>query len=167
MTWKPIPGFSSQLVSDTGLVRSLPNSQHNGIVRKTQINQFGYWTVSGMRRDSGKPITLSVHRAVALAFIPNPDNKPEVSHKDGVRAHNWASNLEWCTSSESRKHAVERGTSYRGELNSQAKLNRTNVREIRQLYAQGLRPLRAIGDRYGVQSSAIRQVVTGRTWGYV
>lgn len=46
---------------------------------------------------NGKPIGRYVHRLVAQAYIPNPDNLPVINHKDEVPYHNWITNLEWCT----------------------------------------------------------------------
>lgn len=60
-------------------------------------------------RVNGKHKGISVHRAVALAFIPNPENKPDVNHKDGQKQNNHVSNLEWMTRGENMRHAKNTG----------------------------------------------------------
>ena len=63
----------------------------------------------GLALGNGVQKRCRVHRLVAIAFIPNPDNKPYVNHKDGNRSNNHVSNLEWVTASENAIHARETG----------------------------------------------------------
>lgn len=94
--WKNIPNYENRYqVSNLGNVKSLLKSS-DGIILKPTINKHGYNTVC-LRKD-GKGKTLLVHRLVALAFIPNPNNFNVVNHKDENRLNNCVSNLEWCTS---------------------------------------------------------------------
>lgn len=72
-----------------------------------QQNHKGYLRITLSKENSIK--TFSVHRLVALMFIPNPENKPEVNHKWGVKTDNKASELEWNTTSENMKHAYKTG----------------------------------------------------------
>lgn len=68
-----------------------------------QENNKGYLFVSA--HENGRRKNLLIHRLVAQAFIPNPENKPEINHIDGNPHNNRVDNLEWVTSSENRKHA--------------------------------------------------------------
>ena len=62
----------------------------------TATGSEGCYRIVCLSKD-GKAKSLFVHRLIALTYIPNPDNLPQVNHKDKVKDHNWADNLEWCT----------------------------------------------------------------------
>ena len=97
--WRPIVGFPDYLISDFGRVKSLSRDykygSHGDLILKISFRKNGYGKVD-LYRDR-KAFTKSIHRLVAEAFIPNPNNLPEVNHKDEDKANNFASNLEWCT----------------------------------------------------------------------
>jgi hypothetical protein len=76
--------------------------------KKLSVGKTGRYARCTLSKD-GSPKSYSVHRLVALAFIPNPLNLPQVNHKDGNKFNNHYSNLEWCTSSDNTKHAYDTG----------------------------------------------------------
>ena len=92
--WKEITGYSdySELyhISSHGRVRSV----RSGKIMKGSIDRYGYHYV---KLSNSKQIKAKVHRLVALAFLPNPDNLPFINHKDEVNTNNHIDNLEWCT----------------------------------------------------------------------
>ena len=75
--------------------------------KKPSDNGKGYMII--ILSKEGKNYKRYVHRLVAMAFIPNPENKPTVNHKDGNKCNNHVDNLEWATYKEQAKHAMETG----------------------------------------------------------
>ena len=78
-----------------------------------------------------------VHRAVAEAFIPNPEGKPQVNHKDGNTFNNAVDNLEWATPMENTQHAVLNGLALSGEACPWSKLTEADVRGACELISRG------------------------------
>lgn len=146
--WKPVVGYEGLYeVSNFGRVKSL----RRGIIMKLQINQDGYPYV-GLFRD-GKPKMKTVHRLVALAFLENPQNYPEVNHIDEVKHHNNVENLEWCT----HKHNLTCGTVL--QRNEESNLRRRFVCvETGKIY----RSQRRCAEEIGVSRVAITNALSGR-----
>lgn len=106
--WKPIKGYEGLYeVSSFGRVKSHRQKKGDAI-RKCAVNSKGYYQLILMCKTHMEK-TITVHRLVAQAFIPNPDNKPYVNHKDGNKLNNAVSNLEWCTARENSVHAIQTG----------------------------------------------------------
>lgn len=108
-----------------------------------------------------------IHRLLAEAFIPNPENKPQINHKDGNRRNNALDNLEWCTQSENNKHAHVTGLNIppRGEKKRNAKLTAEKVREIRAL--KGRLSQAEIGLRFGIAQQYVTKIQRGERWGWL
>ena len=92
--WKPVVGYEGHYqVSNFGRVKSIKFGKE--IILKQHINiKGGYYYVCLLK--NGKHKNYYVHRLVAQAFLPNPNNLPEVNHKDECKTNNVVSNLEWC-----------------------------------------------------------------------
>jgi hypothetical protein len=106
--WKDIPGFENLYqVSSLGRVKSLPKHTNNQFSNKEiilkPVKSNNYLNVNL----KGK--IIGIHRLVAITFIPNEENKPQINHKDGNKQNNIISNLEWCTASENILHAYKTG----------------------------------------------------------
>lgn len=106
MEYKDIPGFSNYQISKDESVWS----KHYNKILKPKIDRYGYYVIN-MINDEGIRKFPTIHRLVAITYIPNPDNKPQVNHKDGNKLNNNISNLEWVTCKENILH------SYSADLN--------------------------------------------------
>lgn len=106
MEWRDIPGYDGEYqASDTGLIRSYKNGHYHQMALKLNKKQGYYYVILYMRN---KAATRTVHRLVASAFIPNPDNLPQVNHIDEDKTNNNVANLEWCTAKHNNEHSKHR-----------------------------------------------------------
>lgn len=117
--WRDIKGYEGLYqVSNLGRVKSLPRKVCFGVgyrivdekILKQYIQNNGYVWV-GLHKNN-KQKRMLVHRLVAIAFIPNPDNLPEVNHKSEIKTQNNVENLEWC----SRQYNESFGTKKQREI---------------------------------------------------
>lgn len=100
--WTTIDGFEGLYeISDTGKIRNCITKK----LLKGNLNSYGYRVVR-LRKD-GKNYDLKLHRLLAIAFIPNPNDFPCVNHIDGNKDNNSLDNLEWCTYAYNNSHARE------------------------------------------------------------
>ena len=117
-----------------------------------------------------KATDLRIHRLVAMAFIPNPENKPQVNHINGNRSDNNVTNLEWCTNSENQIHAYKtglRGTesnseSARGTRNPNCKLSEKDVQDIR--IKLKTHTGAELARQYNVTPSTISNIKNSKKW---
>jgi hypothetical protein len=107
VNWKPVHEYDGLYeINVKGEVRSLHKRNYHEIMPQ-RIDRGGYYTVRLSKK--GKDSTKYVHRLLGFGFIPNPDNKPFINHKDTNKLNNALENLEWVTHAENMKHAYENG----------------------------------------------------------
>ena len=106
--WKIIDEFPSYMISNLGRVKSLNynGTKEEKILKQTRQKK-GYLKV-GLYKDK-KYYSRQVHRLVAIAFIPNLNNAPQVNHIDGNKTNNAVYNLEWCNNQYNQTHAINNG----------------------------------------------------------
>lgn len=106
--WKIINGFENYEVSTFGNIRNIKTQKILALNKEEGRYSFvGLW-------NNKKRTNCRVHRLVAIAFIPNPDNKPQVNHKNLNKHDNRVENLEWVTPKENMKHKFQQCNYNRG-----------------------------------------------------
>lgn len=110
-----------------------------------------------------------IHRLIALTFVSNPHNLPQVNHIDGNKANNHASNLEWCSVKENVNHAEKQGLNphVRGDKHPRHILTEKEVLQIKKELSGAPEykgQLKDIGEKYGVSNYCIFDIKRGRSW---
>ena len=162
--WKPIAGYEGIYeVSNLGRVRSLDRIKSNGArmmgrVLLQDCSNRGYMSVE-LNVDK-KNKRCSIHRLVAMAFIPNPNNLPEVNHKDENKLNNNVCNLEWCTPSYNSNYGTRNERLYK-------KYNLLKEKPIAKYDSNGnlVATYKSIAEagRINGNRNSIRAVLSGRT----
>lgn len=129
--WKDIKDYEGLYqVSNLGNVKSLPKmsgtSKRKETILKTHIEKRGYFVIRLSKNKTNH--SFKIHRLIANAFIPNPENKRTINHIDGNKLNNSISNLEWATDSENLQHAYDTGLKPKKPIN-QYTLGKSFIKE--------------------------------------
>lgn len=180
--WKDVQGYEGLYqVSSHGRVKRVERfyTQLNGLtgnyntkkltemIMKPFEDEDGYLRIQLINEGNRKK--HFVHRLVSLNFIPNPENKPEVNHKEGNKKDNRVWMLEWNTTSENQIHAIVNKLyeTAKGEQSGQAKLKEVQVREMHALWQTGNVTQTYLSKKFEVASSAVSRILNGVRWKHV
>ena len=180
--WKDIKGFENLYqISNLGRVKLLDkesphfNSIHgvkfiSELIKKTEIGKNGYYRV-GLTKDN-KTKHFLIHRLVGIAFMPNPENKPQINHKNGNKLDNRLENLEWVTRSENSIHAIKTGLIHikRGDDCLNRKINSVKAKEIKDLLKEKSNnklTLQKIADICKTTRSIVKDIHQNNSWKHI
>lgn len=175
--WKDIKGYESLYqISNLGRIMSKSRiikysngivKNHTGKILNVYMHNSGYYFISLRNKRIRK--NHFIHRLVAAHFVANPNNKPQVNHKDGNKLNNYYKNLEWVTASENGKHAYKNGLSKLqfGINASQSKLTESDVLDIRNMYGSRNYSYNELANIFKVSSANIVAIVKRKTWNHL
>ena len=133
---------------------------------KRGLDKDGYEVIR--LTDNKKSYLLKVHRLIALTFIENPNNKPEVNHKNSIRNDNRIENLEWATRAENNRHSWVIGNQCnKGENHPQNKLTNEIVKDIFYLRNTSKWKQQKIADKFEIDQTTVSDILRRKTWSHV
>lgn len=162
---KAIPNYKGYYITTDGDVYSTKKSKLP-VKMKSNIDTSNYYRITLITKPN-EAKTLLVHRLVAITYIPNPDNLPQVNHKDGNKLNNNVDNLEWVTAGDNQRHAYDTGLkSVSGESNPRSILKEDQVLLIYNQLKEGRRVI-DIAKEYGATTGMIGSIKDRTNWNYL
>lgn len=153
--YKKIKGYSHYRIYKNGRIYSEFINRYI-----TPTEDSGHYLQNTLVDDNGNRKTIKTHRLVAIAFLPNPENLPDVNHKDFNRRNNNVENLEWCTE--------KYNTQYTSKINKESYMKLSPLTEEHVLLIPTLLnygfSVKLISRLYRVGHITIRNIVSGKTW---
>lgn len=157
--WKQVPGYPLYECSTFGNIRNIKNKH----LLKPAKDKNGYKRV--VLCLCGRHKNITVHRVVAITFLENTHNLPQINHKDGDKTNNKLSNLEWCSNYQNIHHAIDNGLiNVKGAKNPNSKLTDKDVKQIKKMFATGKYNKSQLAREFSVSHTLIRYIVEGKNW---
>jgi len=165
--WMRIPGYSLYEASSLGRLKTF---NWKGTGREAILKPALYrgYLKTMLKNDQGRTHTVSVHKMVALAFLPKKETDTEINHINGVRHDNRVENLEWCSHSENLAHSFKIGlSSNEGSKNPFSKLTESDVLQIRTKFKKRVYTREMLAKEFNVAPATIKDVVLRKSWNHV
>lgn len=167
--WRRVGAYPDYEVSNLGRVRSwrgrAGHARQSPVIMQGYIDDHGYRRVMLRKPGSPKPYARSVHRLVAVAFIPNPLDLPDVAHEHGAQAGDAVGNLRWSTHRDNQMDMRRHGTMQDGERSVTAKLTARQVEEIRaERQRSGRGSQVRLAEAFGISVGQVSRIVNGIRW---
>lgn len=153
----PIYGFEKYKISNLGRIKSF-----KGLSPKILKNRIKRGYSQCVLYSENKPINFLVHRLVAIAFIPNEDNKPYINHIDGNKSNNSVCNLEWCTHVENINHALKMRLDSFGKSGFNYKFSDEDISKIRFLYLSKNKKRKELSKLFNISTSHLDKILKNK-----
>lgn len=160
MTMKQLKQFPNYGITEQGEIFNL---QREKALKPYVMLSTGYRAVT-LRKTNGKRSPILLHRLIAMTFIENPDNLPQVNHIDGDKLNNNLDNLEWVTNAANQQHAYDTGLTPKGDKRYNNVNPVESIHHVCQLLEENILTDKEVSDTTGVSRSSVEQIRKKRQW---